>query len=108
LQFDRCSDVRMLPVENPDQLVLLSWASPKWEPTYNEYSGWGGCGERPGMVSGCSFSYPGFEDIRAQTGVFSGVFADGGMDEVNLVTDGDARLAESEPVSGGFFTTLGL
>ena len=44
-----------VPVENPAQLVLLSWVSPKWEPTYHGYSGWGGCEDKPGMVSGCSF-----------------------------------------------------
>ncbi|PYT23251.1 MAG: hypothetical protein DMG58_28465 [Acidobacteria bacterium] len=100
--------LRMLPVENPAQLVLLSWASPKWEPTYHGYSGWGGCEDKPGMVSGCSFSYPIFEDIRAKKDVFSAVLANGGMDEVNLVANGHAGLAEMEPVSGGYFTTLGV
>src|SRR5256885_3696085 len=76
--------LRMLPVESPDQLVLLSWASPKWEPTYHGYSGWGGCGDKRGMVSGCSFSYPVVEDIRAQNSVFSGALAGAGLDEGNL------------------------
>jgi MacB-like protein len=67
-----------------------------------------GCGEKRGMVSGCSFSYPVFEDIRAQNSVFSGVLADAGMDEVNLVANGHAGLAEMEPVSGEYFTTLGV
>jgi predicted permease len=100
--------LRMLPVKSPEQLVLLSWASPKWEATYHNYSGWGGCGGKPGMKSGCSFSYPVFEDIQAHNGVFSEVLADGGMDEVNLVLNGRAGLTETEPVSGGYFATLGV
>jgi len=99
--------LRMLPVSHAEQLVLLSWAAPKWGPYYHGYSGWGGCPDTPGMASGCSFSYLTFQEIRARNEVFSEVlaFAPG---RVNVLVNQHADFEEAESVSGDYFSTLGV
>src|SRR5713226_6597817 len=79
--------LRMLPVSHAEQLVLLSWEAPKWGPYYNGYSGWGGCPDPPGMASGCSFSYPTFQEIRVRNEIFSGMLAFAGLGRVNVVAN---------------------
>ena len=64
---------KMLPVHNPQQLVVLNWASHgRPEGILNSISG--------NMYEYCdvtcpSFSYPSFEQIRDGNGVFSSVAA---------------------------------
>src|SRR5207249_7098560 len=62
--------LRMLPVQNPKQLVLLNWASPKW-PTgiLTNLSGnyWT---DHSGRFTSTSFSYPFFRQIHDQNQVF--------------------------------------
>jgi predicted permease len=98
--------LKMLPVEKPEQLVLLNWVAPGWP--YMIHSLSGDSDRESGRSTSTSFSYPIFEDVRAHSQAFSGVlaFADGGR--VNLGVSGEAGVAESQLVSGDFFSTLGV
>src|SRR5436309_7487361 len=103
--------LKMLPVQNPQQLVLLTWMSKGWP------EDGGGMSSLTGNVSGApgggttseSLSYPTYERIRAGNSVFSGVLAmaaDG--DKVSVSVKGVPEMADADLVSGSFFTTLGV
>jgi putative ABC transport system permease protein len=81
--------LRMLPVQKPDELVLLKHYNPRW-------------GE-----ASPSFTNPIWEQVRDQQDVFSGVFA-WGTDKFDLAEGGAVHLANAVWVSGGFFNTLGI
>src|SRR6266705_1832046 len=67
--------LRSLPVRDPSQLVILQWRAHK-SPEIGECSSFGDCGESGiSGPSGCFFALPIFEQIRSQTGAFSGVTA---------------------------------
>jgi predicted permease len=101
--------LRSLPVSNPQQLVLLHWAA-RDKPNANYFVRSGGCPadaeQSSSSVTGCSLSYPMFEQIRSARDVFSGVFA--------FVRTATALKINGRPgqfwgmyVSGEFFPTLG-
>jgi len=93
--------LRMLPVKDPQQLVLLS--SHQTKPVHGGpgYSGYG-----------ISLSYSGFERLRRQNEVFSSVigFVPLGFDpeSVTVNIDGQPSLAGGEMVSGNYFAGLGV
>src|SRR5215469_6938828 len=82
--------LRMLPVQRPDELVLLKHYSPRW-----------------GSEASPSFTNPIWEQVRDQQDVFSGVFA-WGSDKFDLAQGGAVHPANAVWVSGGFFNTLGI
>jgi predicted permease len=79
--------LKMLPVKNPSELVQLS----------RYYHGQRG-----------SFSYPWYEQFRDQSHVFSGVFAVAGNDPFKLRIGQDTEPADSQYVSGNYYTVLGV
>jgi len=102
--------LKMLPVKNPEQLQTLNWAyhASAWpEGLWHSYST-GPCPHETEFTLGCSFSYPTFEDIRAQNEVFSHVFALTGAGPLNLSLNGHAALVQGEFVSGDYFSGLGV
>ena len=87
--------LRELPVQKPEQLVILR--SP---------------GEKPGHTSSdsdaaTSFSYPLYKDLRAQSRVFSGLLARYAV-PVNVAGQGSTERASGELVSGNYFEVLGV
>jgi predicted permease len=84
--------LKLLPVRNPEQLVALDSFSQR--------------GERH------NFSHPLFEQLRARTSVFSGLFAavDGTsrMEMTVPVSSGQTEQAEVQLVSGEYFQALGV
>jgi hypothetical protein len=99
--------LRTLPVKDPQRLVQLNWVSRGTPAFHNSYN-WGGCLEEqrtPGDT-GCSFSYPMFEQARAQRSVFSGVFA---FFPMPLAVNFNGRTSQASGLfaSGDFFSTLG-
>ena len=83
--------LRMLPVRDPDRLVLLD------DP-----------GAFPGRTLGNqTFSYPMYRDLRSMTAAFDGVIARFGA-EATLVAGGRAEHLRAELVSGNYFGVLGL
>jgi putative ABC transport system permease protein len=87
--------LRELPVQKPEQLVILR--SP---------------GDKPGHTSSdsdaaTSFSYPLYEDLRAQSQVFSGLLARYAV-PLNVAGQGSTERASGELVSGNYFEVLGV
>ena len=93
--------LRMLPLKNPEQLVLLSYnkTKPVEGPTGSGYGN-------------TSLSYLGFERLRQQHNVFSSVigFVPLGFspESVAVNIDGQPSLAGGEMVSGNYFAGLGV
>src|SRR5271154_6918164 len=72
--------LKTLPVSHPEQLLQVT----KGKEDY--------------------YTNPLWEQLRDRQDVFSGLFAYGGT-RFNLATGGEARYAEADYVSGGFFET---
>jgi putative ABC transport system permease protein len=85
--------LRSLPVEHPDELVMLGRTEKGKETSQ----------DRPNPV----FTNPLWEAIRDRQDMFQGAFAFGST-RFNLATAGEARRARADWVSGGIFTTLGV
>ncbi len=101
--------LKMLPVQNPQQLVLLDWASHGW-PNDIMHSLSGKMNQdKGGRFTSTSFSYPAYEQIRAGNRVFSSVLALAGNEsELNVGYNGEPRWSQGQLVSGTFFPTLGV
>lgn len=102
-------ELRLLPVPNPQELVLLQWTA-KHEPKTNFFARWAGCPSGSGRSSpaptACSFSYPMFQEIRSKKDIFSGVLAFI-PSFTALRADEHAEQSSGMYVSGDFFPTLG-
>jgi predicted permease len=102
--------LRSLPVRDPQQLVVAQWSAHHW-PQNVGTSSFGDCDQnRKGATteSGCSFSFPMFEEIRKQRQVFADAMAFVGPYEMDLSGNGAAAMAQGELVSGSYFQTLGV
>src|SRR5579864_4132560 len=83
--------LRLLPVKQPDQLVLLSMRGRHYG------SNWGGN----------AISYPMYRDFQDRNQVFSGMFCRFSR-SVSLSFDGHTELTRAELVSGTYFPVLGV
>ncbi len=88
--------LRSLPVQHPNQLVVLSSTELKAGTTDAEYSG------------AAIFSYPMYKDLRENNRAFSGLLASYPHADVNVSWHGQAERASAELVSGNFFQVLGV
>ncbi|MGH9761289.1 MAG: ABC transporter permease, partial [Blastocatellia bacterium] len=99
--------LRSLPVSDPQSLVMLSWHTPsrdmhgtnRHSNSFNDPNG--------GFIGGF-FSYPAFELMRKDDSVFSSVFGYQGAGDLNLTFGDHAELANTEYVSGNYFSGLGI
>ena len=82
--------LQSLPVQGPDQLVVLSAYDPKEGPDYDS-----------------SFSYPMYQDLRDRNDVFSGVVTRSGA-QMNVSYGDQTERVRGELVSGNFFDVLGV
>jgi predicted permease len=100
--------LKMLPVKNPQELVLFKWLSGD----KRMFRGYDGSGierdEATGMRTGTSFSYPAFEQFRKQNQTLTDVFAFALLRQLNVSVDGKAEIAEGQIVSGGYHAGLGV
>ena len=83
--------LRLLPVKNPQQLVLLT------ERGHHYGNNWGGN----------AISYPMYRDFQDHNEVFSGMFCRFPM-PVSLTFEGHAERTQAELVSGTYFPVLGV
>ncbi|MBV8820173.1 MAG: ABC transporter permease, partial [Acidobacteriaceae bacterium] len=83
--------LRLLPVKNPEQLVLLSMKG------YHYGSNWGGN----------AISYPMYEDFTHNNTVFSGMFCRFPF-RMSVGSGGRTERVAGELVSGSYFPVLGL
>jgi predicted permease len=104
--------LKMLPVQQPEQLILLKWASqsqPGMMPRFVRSLSGDAYQDEKGRFTSTSFSYPIFEDIqRGTANLYSGVLAFSDADKLNVGANGEAGLAVGEYVSGDYFSTLGV
>jgi putative ABC transport system permease protein len=86
--------MRVLPVKNPQELAVIRPQDP----------------HRSGRMTGrfSRMTNPLWQQVRARQQGFSGVFAWGTNDGLNLADGGQARYAHSLWVSGEFFDVLGV
>src|SRR5690242_20999323 len=83
--------LRLLPVKNPQQLVLLTMRG------HHYGSNWGGN----------AISHPMFRDFQAHNEVFSGMFCRF-PNAVSLTFGGQSERVHAELVSGTYFSVLGV
>jgi predicted permease len=99
--------LRALPVADPHSLAILSWHTPdrtlhgtdRHDDSFNDPNG--------GFTGGF-FSYTAFEVFTKDNTVFSSVFGYQGAGKLNLTFHGQAELADTEYVSGDYFSGLGV
>jgi len=83
--------LRLLPVKNPQQLVLLWGRGPHYGSNNGRYK----------------LSYPMYEDFRDHNQVFSGVFCRWGT-SFSVSSEGRTERVDGELVSGSYFPVLGV
>ncbi|HEY3625918.1 MAG TPA: ABC transporter permease [Terracidiphilus sp.] len=88
-----------LPVNNPDQLVVLSFAG--GAPGHHQAEG----GNSPGHQH--EFSYPMYRDLRERNTALNGLIASAPAG-VGVVWNNHAEPISAEMVSGNYFETLGV
>jgi predicted permease len=87
--------LRLLPVERPRELVVLSSPGVGHGRIWSDIEG------------GPSFSYPMYQDLRDRNEVFTGLLARFHVD-VSVAGEGQSQLADGELVSGNYFQVLGV
>jgi predicted permease len=87
--------LRLLPVERPRELVVLSSPGVGHGRIWSDIEG------------GPSFSYPMYKDLRDRNEVFTGLLARYHL-QVNVAGEGQSQLAEGELVTGNYFQVLGV
>src|ERR1700682_1842330 len=87
--------LRLLPVKNPRELVVLRSPGPKRGHTSTDGD------------EAASFSYPLYKDLRDQNQVFSGLLASFDV-PLSVSFQGRTERASGELVSGNYFEVLGV
>jgi predicted permease len=102
--------IRMLPVKNPQQLVLFGWIS--HEGSFDITTSGYGLPNPQGREGHMSFAYPLVEQLRAQGNIFSNVFGfvptGWSKESVSVSIDGQASMTDAVMVTGGYFSGLGV
>lgn len=98
-----------LPVEHPQQLVVVNWTSKDWPAIVEDLEG----SSRKDPIGGGSLSEslptPVFDALRTQSTTMSDVFAfSANVHRFNVQFEGRPYAAETESVSGNYFTGLGV
>jgi predicted permease len=102
--------LRMLPVKDPQSLVMLTWSAPGFPHRFVSDILGGGPVSDDGRAEGIrAFSYATFKEFRDHARAFSSAFAVAGNDQqVNTETNGAAHSATMQGVSGSYFDALGV
>lgn len=101
--------LRMLPVEDPQQLVMLHWHAARHPQKYVSDLEGSGFGSNKEGITSYSFSYPQYQQFKAENHIFSDTFAfAANNDAENIGIDGRAETAVMQGVSGNYFEGLGV
>lgn len=87
--------LRLLPVQNPKELVVLRSPGPKQGHMWSDGDG------------AASFSYPLYKEVRDNNNVFSGLLARFAT-PLSVAGEGQTERAKGELVSGNYFDVLGV
>jgi hypothetical protein len=99
--------MRALPVQHPEELVILNWHGKGLPHVVHGLSGnWYG-DPQTGFTSG-NYPYPAFDLLRANNTCLSSLFAFQNAGRLNLSIEGHAELSDGQFVSGNFFSGLGV
>lgn len=98
--------LKMLPVRDPDQLVLFRSVAPR-EFSAGSYNGTSNTDPATGQRTMTSFAYQSYQRMREQQGPISDLFAFGGV-SLNVNADGRSDIVTGQAVSGNYFTGLGV
>ena len=98
--------LRTLPVEDPDSLVRLRWAGPNDMVTNSSDYGFS-AETAAGEAVRATFSYPMFEELRAQNRTMTDLAACAPLGQVNLTADGRAEIATALVSTGNYYQILG-
>jgi MacB-like protein len=101
--------LRMLPVADPQQLVMVEWHAKDWPEKYVGDLEGSSLGEEGKGITSYSFNYPAFQQFKEQNHVFEETFAfAANSDAVNVGIDGRAEATSIQGVSGTYFAGLGV
>ncbi len=104
--------LRPLPVDRPEQLLMLKWSARSTSGLFTDLEGGGGRSigsDGTATEQSQSFSYAAFEHIRDHNGIFDAVFGIAGNQlDVNVGLPGRAESATIQGVSGNYFDALGV
>ena len=99
--------LKLLPVRNPNELVLLNWLSGPNGMTRG-VDGDMSTDQATGQRTSTSFSYLTFEHLRDNNETLSDMFAFAPIEQLNVNVDGQAEIASGQFVSGGYYDGLGV
>jgi predicted permease len=97
---------KMLPVKEPERLVLLKYVAPRGYNLSN-HAGYADLDPATGRTTSTSFPYRSFQRMREQASALSSVFAFGEA-RLTLSAEGRADLVNGQVVSGNYYTGLGV
>ncbi|HVH89419.1 MAG TPA: ABC transporter permease, partial [Terriglobales bacterium] len=101
--------LKMLPVGEPERLMLLNWSAKDWPHTFVDDLEGNGGKDAGGIMSSSSFSADDYAELKKQNDVFDPSFAYAANDSnVNIAVNGTAESAHLQAVSGDFFGGLGV
>jgi len=100
--------LKKLPVKDPGQLVILTWAARK-QPESLMFTGSSGSSDpRSGRELMNVFSYSMFKGIRNRTRTLSDLFVFAPLGRVNINDRGSGHSGIAITVSGNYFAALGI
>ena len=99
--------IENLPVENPDELVAFRWGGEESPGSGSMTYGYVAPDPTIGPMS-ASFSRAAFEAFQRSNNTLSDLIAFAPGPRLNLIVDGRADIAESQYVSGSYYTSLGV
>jgi macrolide transport system ATP-binding/permease protein len=99
--------MRALPVQHPEQLAVIHWQAKNQPAVIHSMTGTRHKDARHGINSP-NYPYAAFDLFRADSEVFSTLFAYAWGGRPNAVVGGQAEMLDAELVSGGFFAGLGV
>src|SRR5581483_2237006 len=101
--------LKMLPVREPERLMLMSWSAKDWPQTFIDSLEGNGGKDAGGIMSSTSFSSEDYTEFKKQNDVFEPIFAYAANDSnVNIAVSGASESAHLQAVSGDFFSGLGV
>lgn len=102
-------NLKMLPVRDPERLVLLRWSLKAWPQAFIDDLEGNGGRDAGGIMSSNSFPADIYRELKKQNDVFEQTFAFAANDSnVNVQLNGMAESAHLQAVSGDFFAGLGV
>ena len=100
--------LRALPVQRPEELVVLNWSAKGSPPVIHGQNGSRYGDRKAGTVTSPNYPYAAYEFLGAKRDKLATLFAYASAWEVNIIARGQAEVANGLYVSGGFYSGLGV